>query len=89
MQLHEFGKVLKRKGDDMTYSRIQKLITLSPQLFEQADQKAEELGLSFPDYVRHLIVNDVHYVSDDWPSTIVNRKRFRQRLNWDEIDWED
>lgn len=35
--------------------RIQKLITFSPQLYHLTNIKAEEIGLSFPDYLRHLL----------------------------------
>lgn len=39
--------------------RIQKLITVSPQLYHLANLQAMRLGLSFPEYVRHLLANAV------------------------------
>ncbi|MBI4225896.1 hypothetical protein HY612_02175 [Candidatus Roizmanbacteria bacterium] len=39
--------------------RIQKLITFSPQLYSLVKEKAERLGLSFPEYLRLLAASDV------------------------------
>ena len=43
----------------MQSQRIQKLITFSPQLFELIEQKVLRLGVSFPEYIRGLAVNDI------------------------------
>src|SRR3990167_1628516 len=40
-------------------NRIQKLITFSSQLYSLVKEKAERLGLSFPEYLRLLAVSDV------------------------------
>jgi|SRR3989338_7369706 len=40
-------------------NRIQKLITFSPQLYSLVKEKAERLGLSFPEYLRLLAASDV------------------------------
>jgi ABC-type transport system involved in Fe-S cluster assembly fused permease/ATPase subunit len=39
--------------------RVQKLITFSPQLYENVFAKARQLGLSFGEYIRHLAVIDI------------------------------
>ena len=39
--------------------RVQKLITFSPQLYELIERNAKKLGISFPEYIRVLAVNDV------------------------------
>lgn len=43
----------------MQISRIQKLITFSPQLYQLVEKNAADLGISFPEYIRVLAVNDV------------------------------
>ena len=43
----------------MQTQRIQKLITFSPQLYELIEQKVSKLGVSFPEYIRSLAVNDI------------------------------
>lgn len=40
-------------------TRVQKLITFSPQLYALVKRKAERLGLSFPEYLRLLAASDV------------------------------
>lgn len=39
-------------------NRIQKLITFSPQLYAIVKSKADKMGLSFTEYLRHLAVCD-------------------------------
>ena len=39
--------------------RVQKLITFSPQLYNLVDEKAQRLGVSFPEYIRSLAVTDI------------------------------
>ncbi len=39
--------------------RVQKLVTFSPQLYLLVKEKAERLGLSFPEYLRLLAATDV------------------------------
>lgn len=40
-------------------TRIQKLITFSPKLYELLEKKAEAMGITFPEYIRGLAVNDI------------------------------
>ncbi len=46
---------------------IQKLITFSTQLYRTVDQKARRIGLSFPEYIRVLAVNDIKVGIEDVP----------------------
>lgn len=39
--------------------RVQKMVTLSPVLYKLAEKKAKSLGIHFPEYIRHLLINDV------------------------------
>lgn len=43
----------------MIMDRVQKLVTFSPQLYHNAEMKSKQLGVTFAEYVRHLIINDV------------------------------
>lgn len=43
----------------MQKDRIQKLITFSPNLYVLVEEKAEKLGVSFPEYIRMLAVSDI------------------------------
>lgn len=43
----------------MQKSRVQKLITFSPQLYSLVEDKATRLGVSFPEYIRSLAVEDI------------------------------
>lgn len=43
----------------MQLTRVQKLITFSPQLYQLVEKNAADLGVSFPEYIRVLAVNDV------------------------------
>jgi len=43
----------------MNTQRIQKLITFSPKLYELLEKKAQKIGVSFPEYIRGLAVNDI------------------------------
>lgn len=43
----------------MSKSRVQKLITFSPQLFSLVEEKAKKLGVTFPEYIRSLAVEDL------------------------------
>lgn len=43
----------------MQSSRVQKVVTLSPQLYRLAYGKAQKLGLNFQEFVRVLITNEV------------------------------
>ena len=45
--------------------RVQKLITFSPQLYANAKEKAERLGLSFAEYLRMLAASDVKKEIED------------------------
>ena len=51
----------------MQTQRIQKLITFSPQLFESIEKKAKKLGISFPEYIRVLAVNDIKTIVENLP----------------------
>lgn len=43
----------------MQKKRVQKLITFSPQLATHIEDKAKQLGVSFPEYIRSLAVQDI------------------------------
>jgi hypothetical protein len=43
----------------MSKKRVQKLITFSPQLYSLVEQKAKKLGITFPEYIRSLAVEDL------------------------------
>lgn len=43
----------------MQKKRIQKLITFSPQLATHIEEKAKRIGVSFPEYIRGLAVEDI------------------------------
>lgn len=45
--------------------RVQKLITFSPQLARYIEFKAEKMGVSFPEYIRALAMNDIKDQVDD------------------------
>lgn len=45
--------------------RVQKLITFSPQLAQYIEFKADKLGVSFPEYIRSLALNDIKDEVDD------------------------
>lgn len=47
----------------MQISRVQKLITFSPQLYQLIERNAKKIGLSFPEYIRMLAANDVKEVA--------------------------
>lgn len=53
-------------------NRVQKLITFSPNLFVMIENKAEKLGVSFPEYIRMLAVSDIKKQVEDFP--LVNEK---------------
>lgn len=46
---------------------VQKLITFSPQLYDLVEKKAKKLGLTFPEYIRLLAVNDIKNMVEDNP----------------------
>lgn len=48
-------------------SRIQKLITFSPNLYTLVEKKAEKLGVSFPEYIRMLAVSDIKEQVEEFP----------------------
>lgn len=39
--------------------RVQKLITFSPQLYTHLEEKARRLGVTFPEYIRSLALEDI------------------------------
>lgn len=43
----------------MQKQRVQKLITFSPQLYELVEGKAQRLGVTFPEYIRSLALEDI------------------------------
>lgn len=47
--------------------RVQKLITFSPQLYQVVMAKAKQVGLSFGEYIRHLVVIDVKEDMENLP----------------------
>lgn len=48
-------------------TRVQKLVTFSPQLYSNAETKAKQLGVPFAEYLRHLIIKDVEENIVDLP----------------------
>lgn len=56
--------------------RVQKLITFSPHLYTLLESKAEQLGISFPEYIRLLAVSDVRKEVEEIP--IVDEETERQ-----------
>lgn len=48
-------------------SRVQKLITFSPHLYNLVGKKAEKLGVSFPEYIRMLAVFDIRERIEELP----------------------
>lgn len=51
----------------MKLQRIQKLITFSPHLYNLVEKKAEQLGVSFPEYIRMLAVSDIKKQVEELP----------------------
>lgn len=47
--------------------RVQKLITFSPKLYLLANKRAKNLGLSFPEYIRHLLATIVEKEAEYFP----------------------
>ncbi len=43
----------------MQKQRVQKLITFSPQLYDLVEGKAQRLGVTFPEYIRSLALEDI------------------------------
>jgi hypothetical protein len=43
----------------MKVKRIQKVISFPVQLLEKAEYKANKAGMLLPEYIRHVILNDV------------------------------
>lgn len=50
----------------MNIKTINKQITFSPKLYELGQTVAHELGLSFSEYVRHLLVKDVEKQNSEY-----------------------
>ena len=48
----------------MRKARVQKLITFSPQLHSLVEEKAKKLGVTFPEYIRTLAVQDLKENND-------------------------
>ncbi len=46
-------------------SRVQKVVTFSPQLYFCADTKAKQLGVPFAEYLRHLVLKDVEKEAEE------------------------
>ena len=46
---------------------IQKLITFSPELYQLTLTRAKRFGLSFPEYIRILTVNDIKKETENIP----------------------
>ena len=43
----------------MQTSRVQKLVTFSPELYQLTLTRAKSVGLSFADYLRHILVKEI------------------------------
>ncbi len=55
-------------------NRVQKLITFSPKLYALLKNKAERLGMTFPEYIRHLGVSDIKDETDKNYTTLFLEK---------------
>lgn len=56
-------------------TRVQKLVTFSPQLYANAQSRASQLGVPFAEYLRHLIMKDVE---DEAPVEMVDAETEKQ-----------
>jgi hypothetical protein len=62
----------------MANLEITKQVPLSKQLLNVAERRIEELGVKFPEYVRHLILMDtqnIQYLSDKQEKALLSSLR--------------
>ena len=50
-----------------TQQRIQKLVTFSSKLYDNAITRADSLGIPFAEYVRHVVIKDIEKSTKDLP----------------------
>ena len=61
--------------------RLQKLVTVSPRLYQLGKQRADGLGLTFPEYLRHLLVTAIENETQNIPMVDqATEKRIGQSL---------
>lgn len=46
---------------------VRKQLVISQRLYEIAEEKVSKLGITFPEYIRHLIVSDNKDLSEELP----------------------
>jgi len=49
----------------MSKLEITKQVPLSKQLLKAAEERIEQLGIKFPEYIRHLIIEDTKIIRDN------------------------
>lgn len=50
-----------------TTQRVQKLVTFSSKLYDNAIARANRLGIPFAEYVRHVVIKDVEEGKENLP----------------------
>ena len=64
-----------------TQDRVQKLVTFSPKLYNNAVARANSLGIPFAEYVRHTLIKDVEESDKNLPMVDAQtEKRIGQSL---------
>ena len=65
----------------VTQDRVQKLVTFSPKLYNNAVARANSLGIPFAEYVRHTLIKDVEESDKNLPMVDAQtEKRIGQSL---------
>lgn len=44
-----------------------KQVSFSSRILMYVDERTEEMGISFPEYIRHLVLNDIKHIRDKTP----------------------
>ena len=64
-----------------TQPRVQKLVTFSTKLYNNAIARANSLGIPFAEYVRHTLIKDIEETSQNLPMVDEEtNKRIGERL---------
>ena len=50
-----------------TSQRVQKLVTFSSKLYDNAISRANSLGIPFAEYVRHVVIKDIEEGKENLP----------------------
>jgi hypothetical protein len=65
-----------------TTQRVQKLVTFSSKLYDNAIARANSLGIPFAEYVRHVVIKDIEEGIENIPMVDnETNKRIGQSLN--------